>query len=119
MFTLTDVSQEQIKQATEECFLVLYKAPSKIKTLDELRYMKFMEKVAVKGSAVLPHTLRPTSSAARYHGYRVYYQVMEWMGAHRLVPEEWGWILKDQKLLPLTTNKKPAPNNILEMIHCN
>ena len=78
-----------------------------------------MEKVAVKGSAVLPHTIPPTSSSAGYHGYCVNYQVMESMGGHNIVPEDWGWTLKDHKLLPVTTNKGPAPKKLLEMIHCN
>ena len=119
VFTLRNVSKEEIHQATEECFLILYKAPPGVKTLDELRYIKFIEKVAVKGTAVLPQTLPPTSNAARYHGCRVYFQVMKWAGFDGLLPEEWGWKIKDNKLFPVVSDKPPAPQKLLEIIHCN
>ena len=48
-----------------------------IKTLNELRYIKFVEKVSGKLTAVLPQALPPTSNAAKYHGWRVYFQVRE------------------------------------------
>ena len=111
-------SKEQIEQATEQCFLLLYKAPPTVKSLDELRYIKFVKKVSGKGTAVLPQTLPPTSNAAKYHGWRVYFQVMEWSGVKGLIAEEWGWILKDGKLLPFTTDKAPAPKNLLKIIRC-
>ena len=33
--------------------------------------------------------------------------------------EEWGWTLKDGKLLQLTTDKAPAPENLLAIVRCN
>ena len=80
VFSCENSSKEEIEKATEQCFLLLYKAPSTVKTLDELRYIKFVEKVSGKGTAVLPQTLPPTSTAAKYHGLCVYFQVMEWSG---------------------------------------
>ena len=114
-----DSTKAEIEQATEQCFLLLYKAPSNVKTLNELRYIKFVEKVSGKLTAVLPQTLPPTSNAAKYHGWRVYFQVREWSGVHGLVPEEWGWTLRNGKLLPRTTDKAPAPENLLAIIQGN
>ena len=33
-------------------------------------------------------------------------------------PTEWGWILKDGKLLPVLTDKAPAPGSLLKLIRC-
>ena len=46
VFTLENVSKETIQQKIEECFLLLYKAPATVKTLNELCYMKFIETIA-------------------------------------------------------------------------
>ena len=40
-----DITHEKIKQASEICYIVLYKAPHKIKALDDLIYIKFMQKL--------------------------------------------------------------------------
>ena len=67
MLMSKDITHEKIKQASEICYIVLYKAPHKIMDLDDLLYIKFMAKVALRGSTVLPHTLPPTSSTSEYH----------------------------------------------------
>ena len=47
-----DITHKKIKQASEICYIVLYKAPHKIKALDDLIYIKFMAKVALRGSTL-------------------------------------------------------------------
>ena len=61
--------------------------------------------------AVLP----PTSSAARQHSFRVFHQVQLWRGIN-LTPTDWGWILKDDQLLPIPTLKAAAPDKLLHLI---
>ena len=67
---------------------------------------------------VPPCNLPPTSTAAQYHSLRVYHQVQQWSG-NDLPPEDWGWILTDGKLVPMSTNLQPAPAYLLDAIHCN
>ncbi|KAK7491791.1 hypothetical protein BaRGS_00017047 [Batillaria attramentaria] len=66
--------------------------------------------------------LPPTSSAARYHSYRVYFQVQEWANLAEkgeLLPENWGWELRENQLLPVTMDLPPAPEVLLNIINCS
>lgn len=49
-----------------------YKALSNVKTINELPYIKFVEKVSGELMAELPQTIPLTSNAAKYHGWRVF-----------------------------------------------
>ncbi|GBN38027.1 hypothetical protein AVEN_264973-1 [Araneus ventricosus] len=62
--------------------------------------------------------LPPTSAAAYQHLCRVYYQVQVWLG-NELNPETWGWVLKDNSLVPIQTLLPPAPEKPLNTIFCN
>ena len=45
---------------------------------------------------------------------------MEWMGcSDEMEPSEWGWKLEGDKLIPVMTDKKPAPDVLIQMINCN
>lgn len=33
-------------------------------------------------------------------------------------PLNWGWCIKDRKMLPIYTHKAPAPENMLKIIKC-
>ena len=88
-------------------------------SLNELCYIKFNQKIAGKKTAVLPQTLPPTFAAAKYHGWRVHLQVIEWSGVTGFNPEKWGWALKENKLLPISTDRTPAPSYLFEIFHCN
>ena len=50
--------------------------------------------------------LPPTSAAAKYHTYRAYFTVQEWLGnvAH-LNPTNWGWEVKDGMLISILTDR--------------
>jgi len=88
--------------------------------LDDLRYQKFCEKTARSTIAVVPCSLPPTSSAAKFHSFRVYQQVQVWLGHENDVPQEqWGWHVNEGRLLPTMTEMSPAPSQFLEMIVCN
>lgn len=59
------------------CLLRLYKAPTKIKCINELRYVMFSKAVLKKKTKLC--TLPPTSDTARQHFFRVYYQIQLWL----------------------------------------
>ena len=85
------MAHEDVAQAGEKALMVLYGA-KKETSLDSLRQRKFFDKVSVKLSRVDPSTLPPTSSASKYHSFRVYLQVQQWKGLNCVLnPESWGW----------------------------
>ena len=90
-------------------------------TLDNLRYRKYLQKVAMQKQAVQPQTLPPTSSAAVFHILRVQFQVMVWkqlIDPTEIDPTNWGWQLINGKLHPIYTDKPPAPDDLLKVITC-
>ena len=64
-----------------------------------------------------PQHLNPTSEAASYHILRVFHQVQTWKG-NAIDPLKWGWCLRDGKMMPIFTQKDPAPSALLKMIKC-
>ena len=90
IFQSPNSSEEEITVASEKCFLMLYKSTHLTNPVNELRYIRFHQKVVCSKAAVLPHALPPTSAAAKYHGLHVHYQMMEWCGYTEFSAEEWG-----------------------------
>lgn len=65
-------------------------------------------------------SLPPTSAATRFHSLRVWYQIQDWKGkSGNLDPQDWGWSLQDQQLVPVKTNLPPAPTELLSVVRCN
>lgn len=88
-------------------------------SLASIRYNILCKKVARAKAFVTPERLPPTSAACKFHSLRTYYQVMEWMGhCGEMEATEWGW-REGQKHVPVMTDKNPAPDLLLQMIHCN
>jgi len=84
------VVKQDIIKAGEKALLCLY-GGTREEGLDILQYRQFSYKLSKSTSHVEAHNLPPTSSTAKYHSLRVYYQVMEWKGmAADMKPEEWG-----------------------------
>lgn len=89
-FTSTSSTTPQIVEAGLRSLAMLY--DGKIdESLDSLRFKQFSKKVATKTSAVLVNSLSPTTSAAKYHILRIYFQVQQWLGSSDLNPENFGW----------------------------
>ena len=115
-FQKKNMSRETIMAAGEQAVLIIYNAKDE-RSLDELRYTKFMEKVAVTLHQVVPSTLPPTSSSAKYHSLRVYLQVQQWIDPEcDLSPEDWGWKLVDGRFSPIEMDIPPAPSDLLKNI---
>ena len=70
-------------------------------------------------SFVHPKCLPPTAAAAKFHSLRTYFQVQEWKENNKLKPCDFGWIIRDGKLHPLTTDLPPAPANVLKLSKCS
>ncbi len=116
-------SQLSLKQniiaAGEEALIILYNGKGE-KSLDSLRYRRYCDKVASSSCYVHPQTLPPTSSAAKYHSLRVYFQIRQWQGTEAgMSPQDWGWKESDGTLIPVTTDLDPAPNELLRIVRCN
>ena len=114
-------SDHQMIAATGEKLLVDIYNGNDGDTLDKLRLVKYHQKVSTGSKQVQPKVLPPTSAAAKYHSYRVSYQVQEWacLGTSlELMPEEWGeggLQLQRRQLLP---DISPVPEELLNVIRC-
>ena len=112
VFYKKDSTAEEVAQAGEELFKLLHQC-QKLLDLNKARLHKFCEKVASSTSYVDPATLPPTSNAARFHSFRVYHQVQEWLG-NTHDPLQWGWNFVDGKYGPIMFDQAPAPKRLME-----
>ena len=119
LFMTPRANQMDVIQAGEKALLKLYNGHTD-ENLNELRLRKFCDKSVNSTKAVEPESLPPTKAAAKYHSLRVYQQVQVWMGNEQDVPpEQWGWRIVDGRMIPVMTDLPPAPQEFLEVIHCN
>lgn len=86
--------------------------------LTDARVAKFQQRVATAAGYVAPEKLPPTQDAARFHHYRTYHQVQEWCG-NTLAPDEWGWAVSVNGLVPVKMTQPAAPEKLLKIIRCN
>ena len=111
-------TRQDIEKNGEDAVLLLYKA-NQGESIIGLRKRLFFEKLAKAKSFVKPERLPPTCSSLRYHSFRTYDQILKWLGCDAIEPERWGWHKCKDKLLPRTTDIKPAPDSLLKTIGCN
>ena len=118
-FQSQTATRDEITVASVKGFLLSYKTNKLTEPLNELRNIKFNQRIAGKVRVVFPHELPPTFAlfpqelpptfaAAKYHGWKVHLQVMKWSGVTGFNPEKWGWALKENK--PLSTDRPPSPS---------
>ena len=100
---------EQITSAGEKALLHLYKGTDD-DNLDSFRM--FCQKVASSRFHIKPEVLPPTSATVKYHSFRVFHQVLLWMGEN-LSATEWGWGIKNKQMQPTKTNLGCAPSELL------
>jgi len=118
-FSLPKQSQDLVETNGCKAMVALFNADQK-DSLASIRYNMLCKKVARAKMFVTPERLPPTASACKFHSLRTYYQVMEWMGcSDEMAPSEWGWKVEGDKLVPVMTDKSPAPDALIQMIHCN
>ncbi|GFY50637.1 uncharacterized protein TNIN_379671 [Trichonephila inaurata madagascariensis] len=97
--------------------LEIHKTPQSENSIDNLRYIQFIKSTKLNKPVQL-FNIPPTSAAVHQHISRVYYQVQTWLGNH-LKPQEWGSILRNEFLEPITTILPPTPDELLKSIFCN
>jgi len=118
-FTKPGQSVDAIEEYGKQSMVLLY-AGKQSDSLASLRYSVLKKKVVSVSSFVAPARLPPTASATIFHSLRAYYQIMIWLGLQsNLDPTGWGWKIEDKQFAPVMTLKKPAPDNLLKIVHCN
>ena len=68
-------------------------------------------------SAFKLESLSATSIAAKFHSFRAYHTIQQWLG-NELPPDLWGWQNRDATLVPVETDQSVAPMNIFRMLSC-
>ena len=119
VFNDMNASKEQVTGAGEIIFLHLYGGKN-VKSLNQLRFQRFSEKISSALTEVDASTLPPTKDSADYHSLRVFLQVCMWKNCGTdLLPERWGWKMIDNEYVPVTMDNPPAPDYLLKIIKCN
>ena len=77
IFLDENATEYDIINAGKAALVSLYKG-TVCEILDDLRLLRFHQKVATSTTFVQPEHLPPTSSAAKYHSLHVFYQVQVW-----------------------------------------
>jgi len=112
------------KREEIECFgrkvMVLLFGGDISDTLASMRHSILTKKVVSATSFVTPERLPPTESATKFYSWRVYYQVMTWLGKDEdLDATDWGWKTEANQFDPVMTDKNAAPKHLLKVVHCN
>ena len=118
-FYSPSVSQDDINDAGLQLF-VLFLSQKLSVSLNQLRYYKFCELIAIKRSLLLPEQLPPTERSAYSHCIRVFLQVNYWstLSFRNIDPQDWGWKLLDGRYSPIKTDLEVAPSHLLKFIRC-
>ena len=91
--------------AAGERLLLMLTGGVREKTLEELRYCQYTRKLDTAKKVLSLKMLCPTSDAASLHVKRVYYQIQAWKCRTDLQLSEWGWMLKNDFVLPVPMTK--------------
>ena len=119
-FSVAGRSQSMIEQIGEKAIKILYNCDNTEKTSQKLRHEYLLSKVITAKSFVKSEYLPPTSSSAKYHSHRTYFQVQDWISDDTVLnPEEWGWKKKNGELFPITNDQNAAPASIMKVMRCN
>ena len=109
----------QIEQAGEKALVAIYNG-KKTDTLNALRHKKYCDKVSTSLAQVDPKALPPTAAAAKFQSKRVFLQINQWKDSNcDMLPEEWGWMRTETGFYTTTTDKAPAPGELLKNMKCS
>ena len=78
VFASREHNHEEVAKAGEKAIVPLY-GGKEGDTLDDLRFLKYIQKVSTSSKSTQPNFLPPTAPAAKYHYCRTYFQVQTWM----------------------------------------
>ena len=120
VFKQEDACHRDIASAGEQLMLKLYGAQTS-QSLDKYRHVLYLQKVSRKSltsASFQLESLPPTSAAAKFHAYRAYHTVQQWLGNDTLTATDWGWRLVNGHLSPVETDQEPAPEIVLRIVSC-
>ena len=76
--------------------------------------------------SLLPRNTSPSSQRGQRHvpgggntlceGHQIR-EVQQWIG-NNMCPTDWGWIYRDESLVPLTTDRQVTPTSVLRIVSC-
>lgn len=116
-------NEGQTCDIVEECgykAMVLLFGGKPTNSLATLRYNVLKRKVVSATCFVTPERLPPTASATKFHSLRCYYQIMTWLGKETgLDAKDWGWKCENNQFQPVMSDKSPAPDSLLKVVHCS
>jgi len=112
-------TQNEVVTAGLQLLVMLY-GGKEGDTLDHLRYAVYMNLIATGKTRPRPERLPATERAAAFHVMRAHLQIVQWKSLMSvcLDPEDWGWSLKGGQFMPIQTDLKPAPEELLSVITC-
>ena len=101
-----------IANVVEMCLLKLY-GSVRSTSLDKLCYILYTRSVSRSSlsSGFKLESLPPTVAAAKFHSYRAYLAVQQWLW-DKLCPTDCGWQYRDGSFIPLTTDRPVAPIHV-------
>ena len=117
-FLSPNATPDEIDEAGRKIFCLIYNEEDEHFNLDNIRKKKIEKSVIKSIKSVNVQILPPTNSAAKYHFYRVYYQVQLWLGNNNLKATDWGWNLINGKLVPKRMDTDPAPQSLMKIMKC-
>ena len=118
MFYNPDSVHQDIARAGERFLLILYGA-RQVNPINKFRYVSYAHNIGKckLTSSFKLECLPPTSAAAKYHSYRSFHTIQQWLGKYK-DPADWGWHCQGGILVPVTTDIAVAPATLLRMISC-
>ena len=117
VFTANSRSHEEIESAGNKAMSIIFKENTD-QTLNSVRHKRLVDKIDIAKYFVKPEKLPPTESAAKYHSFRTYLQIIQWKGESNLLAVNWDWTVKSNKFIPVLTDLEAAPQSILKIIRC-
>jgi hypothetical protein len=110
LFTDPSSTQADIGNAAALVMKLMYNGPVD-ESLSNLRYSKYMDMIC-RGT-IHPEKLPPTERASLFHGLRTFHQIMQWsLHASGHKAEKWGWVNKNETLVPIRTDLNVAPQSV-------
>ena len=81
-------------------------------------YMKQVSRKSLTSSGSKLETLPSSSDSAKYHSFRTYHTIPQWLANDEVNPIDWGKELKSGMHLPIGTDRPVAPESILKITSC-
>jgi len=119
VFNDVTASREQVATSGCQLLVALYTGQPGVHNLDKMKHSTYMKLVATSKTQILPKQLLPTERASYLHCLRAHLQVMEWQQLRiQTSPCDLGWETVSEKLVPIATDKDPAPKTLLNVVRC-